>query len=97
MACSHPRFEVQTRCADCGREVGRQEFSRAGLSQQEMQAQQGAELPDREQMSLVNADLAAPINAALAANILSDGSIAAAGATQTAPINQSLLSPPTNL
>ena len=40
-------------------------------------------------MSLVNANLAAPINLALAANILSDSSVAYASATQTAPITQS--------
>jgi hypothetical protein len=63
------------------------------LSQEEMQAQQAAELPDREAMSLVNANLAAPINAAIAANVLSDSSVAAANAEQTAPIGQGILSP----
>jgi hypothetical protein len=47
-------------------------------------------LPDRAAMSLVNANLAAPINAALALNVLSDGSLAAAGAEQTAPIVQGI-------
>jgi hypothetical protein len=47
-------------------------------------------LPDRAAMSLVNANLAAPINAALALNVLSDGSMAAAGAEQTAPIVQGI-------
>jgi len=59
-----------------------------GLSQQEMDAQQAAELPDREEMSLVNANVAAPINLAAALNVLSDGSIAYADAEQTAPITQ---------
>jgi len=59
------------------------------LSQEELQAQEGAELPDREAMSLVNANLAAPINAAVALNVLSDGSTAYANAEQTAPITQS--------
>ena len=45
-------------------------------------------LPDRAAMSLVNANLAIPINAAVAANVLSDGSIAYADATQDAPIDQ---------
>ena len=49
-----------------------------------------SELPSREAMSLVNANIAAPINAALALNVLSDGSIAIAQATQYAPINQSI-------
>jgi hypothetical protein len=47
-----------------------------------------AELPDRELLSLVNANVAAPINLALAANVLSDNSVAIAQATQTAPIVQ---------
>jgi hypothetical protein len=59
------------------------------LSDKDMRKQQAAELPDREAMSLVNANLAVPINAAIAANVLSDGSIAAAEATQTTPIDQS--------
>jgi len=59
------------------------------LSQEELQAQEGAELPDREAMSLVNANLAAPINVAAALNVLSDNSVAYANAEQTAPIDQS--------
>jgi hypothetical protein len=47
-------------------------------------------LPDRAAMSLVNANVAAPINAALALNVLSDNSTAMAGATQTAPITQGI-------
>jgi len=58
------------------------------LSAEELEAQEGAELPDREAMSLINANLAAPINAAVAANVLSDNSIAYANAEQTAPIIQ---------
>ena len=48
------------------------------------------ELPAREAMSLVNANVAAPINAALALNVLSDNSIAVASATQYAPIVQGI-------
>ena len=59
------------------------------LSQEELEAQEAAELPDREAMSLVNANVAAPINAALALNVLSDNSVAYANAQQTAPITQS--------
>jgi hypothetical protein len=51
---------------------------------------QVSQLPDREAMSLVNANLAAPINLALAANVLSDSSIAVADAQQWAPINQGI-------
>jgi len=59
------------------------------ISQEELQAQSGSEVPDREAMSLVNANLALPINAAIAANVLSDGSIAYANAAQQAYIPQS--------
>ena len=59
------------------------------LTQEELDAQEAAELPDREAMSLVNANVAAPINAALALNVLSDNSVAYANAQQTAPITQS--------
>jgi hypothetical protein len=59
-----------------------------GLSDEELQAEAGEELPDREAMSLINANLAAPVNAAVAANVLSDNSTAFANAQQTAPIVQ---------
>ena len=65
-----------------------------GLSQSEMQRQQGSELPDREAMSLVNANLAIPVNAAVAANVLSDGAVAYADATQDTPITQGNLTSP---
>jgi hypothetical protein len=45
-------------------------------------------LPDREAMSLVNANLAIPVNLAAALNVLSDGSIAGAAAQQNTPIDQ---------
>ena len=60
----------------------------SGLWKQELESQKGEQLPDREQMTLVNANIAAPINAALALNVLSDGSVAYANAEQTAPISQ---------
>jgi hypothetical protein len=59
-----------------------------GLSDEELEQQEGSELPDREAMSLINANVAAPINAAVALNALSDNSTATANATQTAPIIQ---------
>ena len=65
-----------------------------GLSQSEMQRQQGSQLPDREAMSLINANVAIPVNAAIAANVLSDGAIAYADATQDTPITQGNLAPP---
>ena len=65
------------------------EEQRPALTAEELEAQEAAELPEREAMSLVNLNAAIPINAALAANVLSDGSIAAANAAQTTPIDQS--------
>jgi hypothetical protein len=61
----------------------------AELSQDELDAEGGAELPDREAMSLVTANVAAPVNLAAALNVLSDHSTAYANASQTAPITQS--------
>ncbi|MDT7570678.1 MAG: hypothetical protein QOE05_852 [Actinomycetota bacterium] len=60
-----------------------------GLSKEELEEQSGEQLPDREQMSLLNANIAAPVNAAVALNALSDNSTAIASATQDAPITQS--------
>ena len=60
------------------------------LSDEELADQTGEELPDREAMSLVNANIAIPINAAVAANVLSDGAIAYADAEQSAPIDQGI-------
>jgi hypothetical protein len=59
------------------------------LTDEELKAQEGEELPDREQMSLINANIAAPINAAVALNALSDGSVAYANAEQDNTITQS--------
>ena len=50
------------------------------LTREELNAIAGEELPERAAMSLINANIAAPVNAALAANILSDHSIAYADA-----------------
>ena len=47
-------------------------------------------LPDRAAMSLINANVAAPINAALALNVASDNSTAIAVAQQNAPITQGI-------
>jgi hypothetical protein len=53
------------------------------LTHEELNAIAGEELPERAAMSLVNANIAAPINAAVAANVLSDNSVAYANAEQT--------------
>jgi hypothetical protein len=65
-----------------------EERERNELSDEELENQDASELPDREAMSLVNANVAAPINLAAALNVLSDGSTATATANQTAPITQ---------
>jgi hypothetical protein len=59
------------------------------LSRNELEALAGEPLPDRAAMSLINANVAAPINAAIALNALSDDSLAYANATQDATITQS--------
>jgi predicted peroxiredoxin len=52
------------------------------LTREELNELAGEELPERAAMSLVNANIAAPINAAVALNALSDGSTAIANAQQ---------------
>ena len=59
------------------------------LRHEELEQQALEQLPDRTAMSLVNANLAIPINAAVAANVLSDNAAAIAQAQQTTPIDQS--------
>jgi hypothetical protein len=59
------------------------------LSREELNALAGEELPERAAMSLINANVAAPINIAAALNVLSDNSVAYADAQQTGDITQS--------
>ena len=59
------------------------------VTPEELAAQEAEELPEREAMSLVNLNAAIPVNAAIAANVLSDGSAAVANAVQDTPITQS--------
>ena len=58
------------------------------LTREELMELAGEELPDRAAMALINANVAAPINLAVAANVLSDQSTAMATATQNATITQ---------
>jgi hypothetical protein len=58
------------------------------LTREELNALAGEELPERAAMSLISANVAAPVNAAVAANVLSDNSAAIADATQSAQIVQ---------
>jgi hypothetical protein len=59
------------------------------LTREELDAIAGEPLPERAAMSLINANLAAPVNAAVALNVLSDNSIAYANAEQNVDIDQS--------
>jgi hypothetical protein len=59
------------------------------LTREELNALAGEELPERAAMSLINGNIAAPVNLAAALNVASDHSVAYANATQTAPITQS--------
>jgi len=59
------------------------------LTREELDELAGEPLPERAAMSLINANIAAPINAAIAANVLSDNSIAYANAEQNVNIDQS--------
>jgi hypothetical protein len=58
------------------------------LNRDELNELAGEELPERAAMSLVNANNAIPLNAAIAANVLSDNAAAVAQAAQTAAIQQ---------
>jgi hypothetical protein len=59
------------------------------LTREELDEIAGEPLPERAAMSLINANVAAPINAALALNVASDNSLAYANATQDVDIDQS--------
>jgi len=82
------RYEVRLYKVDDGQEslIESRELPADALEQRS----EAAELPNREAMSLVSANLAAPINLAAAINLLSDSSVAVANAQQYAPINQTI-------
>ena len=67
----------------------KRELEPTELTDQELEGHDAEQLPDREAMSLVNANVAVPVNAAVAANVLSDNATAIADATQDAQIDQS--------
>ena len=58
------------------------------LSREELEELAGEQLPERAAMSLINANVAIPINAAIAANVLSDDATAYADAAQSGDITQ---------
>jgi len=78
-------LELALTCSDCGEVLDRRELDRA-----EFEARAVSQLPDREAMSLVNANVAIPINLAAALNVLSDNSTAGALANQQTPIIQGI-------
>ena len=59
------------------------------LTREELDELAGEPLPERVAMSLVNANVAVPVNLAVAANVLSDDAVAYADAAQDAAIDQS--------
>jgi len=65
-----------------------QDTDKLALTDEELEAQEAADLPDREAMSLVNANVAAPVNLAAALNVASDSSVAYANAEQNVDITQ---------
>jgi hypothetical protein len=68
--------------------MGKKQEEYRQLSREELNALAGEELPERAAMSLINANVAAPVNAAVALNALSDGSVAYANAEQNVDITQ---------
>jgi hypothetical protein len=58
------------------------------VTREELNQLAGEELPERAAMSLINANVAAPINAAVGLNALSDNATAISTAHQNAPITQ---------
>jgi len=82
--CAHDRLAVELTCQGCG-----EDFERRDLTRAEIEAR-AIELPDREAMSLINANVAVPINLAAALNVLSDSSTAGALAQQNTPIVQGI-------
>jgi hypothetical protein len=59
------------------------------LTPDELGEQSSEELPERQALSLIAANVAAPVNAAAALNVLSDDSTAVADAEQSIEIEQS--------
>ncbi len=59
------------------------------LTREELETLAGEPLPERAAMSLINANVAAPINAAVALNVASGNSVAYANAVQDVDIEQS--------
>jgi hypothetical protein len=59
------------------------------VTREELDELAGEPLPERAAMSLINANVVLPVNAAVALNVASDDSVAIANAQQTADVQQS--------
>jgi hypothetical protein len=68
--------------------MGNEAAEYQALTREDLDRLAGEALPERAAMSLINANVAAPVNLALAANVLSDNSVAYAEATQDVTIDQ---------
>lgn len=62
--------------------------SKRGLTAEELEQEDVNELPDREEMALIDGNVAAPVNLAAALNVITEDSTAYANAEQTADISQ---------
>jgi hypothetical protein len=69
-----------------GEHVMGQEYR--NVTREELEKLAGEPLPERAAMSLINAQVAVPVNAAVAANVLTDHSTASSGAHQSGDIGQ---------
>jgi hypothetical protein len=68
--------------------MGQKQEEYRKLTRAELEALAGEPLPEKAAMSLINSNIAIPVNAALALNVLSDNSTAYANAEQVADISQ---------
>ena len=61
------------------------------VTRQELDELAGEALPERAAMSLINANVAVPVNAGVAANVLSSDSTATANPSQSGDIDQTAI------
>jgi hypothetical protein len=82
---------VSSACATTSQAEGGTMTEYRKVTREELDQLANEELPERAAMSLINANVAVPVNAAVAANVLSDQSVASADATQDSNIRQTNL------
>ena len=61
------------------------------VTREELDELAGEALPERAAMSLINANVAVPVNAGVAANVLTDHSTSTANPSQTGGIDQTAI------